>query len=97
MAYWYFTKNNELTIFKTLNTEEDVGIRTHWWHIFMVIIPDNLNPAYERHSIIWVTHGKNTDNGNTGLPDEHDEYLVSGIIWATTVGLPVGLIFQVKS
>ena len=76
--------------------EADVGIRAHWWHVFIVIIPENMHPDYESHGVIWVVDGKNTDNGGTGMPDFDNEYLIAATIISTGIGVPSALLFQVS-
>ena len=78
-------------------SEADVGIRTHWWHCFIVIIPDNLKPEYESHGFIWVVDGWNTDNDDTGMPDEYDEYVLAAAGVCTGIGVPCALLYQVRT
>ena len=84
---------NSLTAFHIL--EADVGVRTHWWHVFIVIIPENMDPDYESHGFIWVVDSTNTKHDNTGMPDEEDEFIIAAALISTGVGIPCALLYQV--
>ena len=77
-------------------TEADVGIRTHWWHCFVIIVPDNLKSEYQNHSLIWVTDDNNKHNDGTGMPDENDEYILAASFLSTGVGMVNALLYQVS-
>ncbi len=62
----------------------------------VVMIPDNLNPAYASNATIYITGGHNDDNGNTGVPDQDDDDLMIISTLATGVGMPMGVLFQVR-
>ncbi len=77
-------------------SEEEVGMRAHWWHIIYLVIPDNLNPAYASNATIWVTGNDNDDNGGTGMPDEADYNVLIATTLATGIGMPYAVLFQVS-
>ena len=76
--------------------EADVGVRHSWWHCFVVIVPEVINPEYENQALIWVSGYDNDDNGNTGFPGKDDEFIVGSSILATGLGIVAGILNQVS-
>ena len=76
-------------------TEEEIGVRSHWWHILLVVIPDNLNPAYATNATIWITDMDNEDSDGTGVPDRFNYNVILISTLATGIGMPFAALFQV--
>ncbi len=74
-----------------------MGERAHWWHVLIVIVPDNLNPAYSTNSFLYVTGNRNTDSDGTGMPGQTDDDLTVATTIATGVGMLGAAVFQVSS
>ena len=78
-------------------TEEEVGERHLWWHVFVVIIPENLRDDYKTHGYIYVSKNDNSRNDGTGMPDGNDdETITEASTMATGVGMPVAICYQVS-
>lgn len=76
--------------------EEEVGERNLWWHIFLVIIPNNLRQDYQSNGYIYVSGGSNTRDDGTGMPNiNDDDNLFEASAMATGIGLPVAVLYQV--
>ncbi len=73
-----------------------MGERSLWWHVIIVIIPDNLNPAYADNAFLYVTGHRNTDDGGTGMTGKDDDDLVVAVTMATGNGMPAAAVYQVK-
>ena len=76
-----------------------MGERHNWWHLLLVIVPENLRADYESHGYIWVA-GKTNDRMSTGvpgMPDQDDSKIIEGSAIATGIGIPVGVLHHVSS
>ncbi len=62
----------------------------------MIIIPDNLNPAYASNGTIYITGNDNEENEGTGIPDRDDSDMRMITTLATGVGMPFAVLFQVS-
>ncbi len=83
-------------IIQQFDLEAEVGVRSLWWHIMIVIIPDNLNPAYASNGTIYITGSDNEDGDGTGVPDQHNEDMAIISTLATGVGMPMAVLYQVR-
>ncbi len=61
----------------------------------MVVIPDNLNPAYANNATIWVTGNSNESGDGTGIPDVVDVDMDIITTLSTGVGMPFAALYQV--
>lgn len=71
-------------------TEADVS-RSIWWHIIVVIIPDNVD--WKKNATLWIT-GWNNDSG---LPTNKDEDIVLASALAMGTGTITGALFQIPN
>ena len=55
-----------------------------------------MRPEYQSSAVIWVVDGKNTDDGDTGMPDLDSQYVIAATTMATGVGVPNVLLYQVS-
>ncbi len=61
----------------------------------MVVIPDNLNPAYAKNATIYVTGNSNESGSGTGVPEPDDFNMGLVTTLATGVGMPAAALYQV--
>lgn len=74
-----------------------MGVRSHWWHILILIIPENLNPDYASNMTVYVTGNHNSDSDDTGMPDHTDVDLFLCSTLATGARMPVGVLYHVRA
>ncbi len=61
----------------------------------MVVIPDNLNPAYANNATIWITGGSNESGDGTGVPGQDDLDMEIITTLSTGIGMPFAGLFEV--
>lgn len=78
--------------------EEEVGERHLWWHVIVVVIPDNLRTDYQSQGYIYVSKNDNSRNDGTGMPNGNDdETVIESSTIATGVGMPIAICYQVQT
>lgn len=73
-------------------TPEDCS-RSVWWHMMVIIVPSNLNPAYAKNATLYITGLSNEGS----WPDNTDEDLVNTATLAMGIGTIAATLYQVPN
>ena len=71
-------------------SEADVD-RSIWWHILVVIIPDNVD--WKKNATLWINGRSNDSN----MPTNKDEDIVLSAALAMGTGTITGALFQIPN
>jgi len=73
--------------------DEKTVSRSIWWHYFIIMVPDIINPATADKASIYVTGGRN----DQGCPKEFSEDIILGGLLATTTQSVVAVLYQIPN
>ena len=62
----------------------------------IVIVPDELNPAYEGNALIWVSDHYNDYANDTGIVEPENIFITGATILATGMGMVQAVLHQVS-
>jgi len=71
--------------------DESIVSRSIWWHMLVVIVPDQIN--YEANGTLWITGGSNENP----MPSSTDEDILLSAELAMGIGAVTGALFQVPN